>query len=153
MYEQLVDCLLELDKEVYVLRHSTEDLDLCKAICKPFTGVEGVHMLNDDFDAPELEALIAQFEYMIASRYHSIVHGYKHGIPVVAIGWAVKYDELLRRFDQSQYFFDVRDGLDVQRLTDAVVRMNRNSGTESAAIASTVETIKERTLFDNVFEG
>ncbi|WP_096393409.1 polysaccharide pyruvyl transferase family protein [Halorubrum trapanicum] len=152
MYEQLIDCLLELDKEVYVLRHSTEDLELCKAICEPFTRVNAVHMLDDDFDAPELEALIAQFEYMIASRYHSIVHGYKHGVPVVAIGWAVKYDELLRRFDQSQYFFDVRDGLDVQRLTDAVVRMDRNSGTESAGIASTAESIKERALFDNVFE-
>ena len=88
---------------------------------------------------------------MIGSRYHSLVHAYKNGVPVIAIGWAVKYDELLNEFDQSTYSFEGRDGVDTDALVDAISSMDEKHSTESSVIVQRREEILERDLFNELF--
>lgn len=108
MYKALIEKLLENGKTVYILRHSYEDLELCKEIKSVFADEDSVKLITEDLNAIELEYIIQQFDLVIASRYHSLIHAYKHCIPALMIGWAEKYAELTKLFGQEEYFYDLR---------------------------------------------
>ena len=65
-----------------------------------------VILLQDEFNTIELEHIIKQFDFIITSRYHSIIHAYNNITPAIVIGWADKYVELLEFFNQLDYFID-----------------------------------------------
>lgn len=44
--------------------------------------------------AGELKAVIGQLDFIVASRYHSLVAAVSTATPFLALGWAHKYDEL-----------------------------------------------------------
>ena len=87
-------------------------------------------------------------DYIIGSRFHSIVHAYKEDIPCVAIGWAVKYKELLERFGQIQYAVDVRSNNAENALLEAINRMEINYTHEKAKIAESLKIIQDQNCFD-----
>jgi len=150
LYEEAIDELFNADKTVYVFRHSVEDLDHCRNIKDRFSGIDSVQLFEEDFDAPELEHIIEQCDFLIASRYHSIVHAYKHAVPVVAIGWAVKYKELLNKFEQSAYFFEGREQIDSSAFVGAVDRISEQWENESEIIKNNLNKITEKNLFDGI---
>lgn len=143
LYEAAIDKLLDADKTVYVFRHSAEDLDHCRNIKSRFSETEEVQLFEEDFDAPELEHIIEYCDFLIASRYHSIVHAYKHAVPVIAIGWAVKYRELLQEFNQSAYFFEGRKEIDGGLFVDIVERMTDEWMMESDTINKKVDYLQK----------
>ena len=49
---------------------------------------------------------LKQFQFIVASRFHAIVHAFKNGIPCIALGWATKYYDLMKQFGQEQYMLD-----------------------------------------------
>ena len=151
LYERVVEKLLENHRSVYILRHSVEDLQYCENIKRRFKDEEKVELVGEELNAIELEYIIDQFDYMIGSRYHSLIHAYKNGTPVLAIGWAVKYRELLQEFNQTQYFFEGRDRIDTQEFLDAVSLMDSKYTTESERITERREEILERDLFQELF--
>lgn len=153
LYEESIQELLQDDRTVYVLRHSREDLDICEEIKNRFREEENVVLLSEDFSAVELENIITQFDFLIASRYHSIVHAYKNRVPVIAIGWAVKYKELLNEFQQSSYFFEGRDSINADWFVSVVDKMASNWMTESEKIDEKLAEIREETIFERVFES
>ena len=107
-YDNLINEIIHNNKKVYIMRHSQEDLSFCKEIKQLFENNKKVVLIQKDLDAIELENIIKQFDFIVASRYHSIIHAYKNGIPAFVIGWAVKYKELLANFNQLDYFLDCR---------------------------------------------
>jgi len=117
-YSSLINKLIGAQKTVYILRHSYEDLGVCKEIKSLFPHNESVKLIPDDLNAIELESIIKQFDLIIASRYHSIIHAYKNGVPAVVIGWATKYFELLDDFGQLDYFFDCRNNIRIDEIED-----------------------------------
>ncbi len=153
LYEEAIEKLLEADKSVYVLRHSVEDLDHCRNIKDRFTETDDVHLFENDFDAPELEHIIDQFDFLIGSRYHSIVHAYKHNVPVIAIGWAVKYAELLTAFEQSEYCYEGRDQIDHREFIASVKEMNQECQHQSESIRERSSEIRQNNLFDRLFSN
>ena len=152
IYEESIKKLLNNDRTVYILRHSREDLDICEEIKRRFDGQEDVVLLAEDFSAIELERIISQIDFLIASRYHSIIHAYKNQVPVIAIGWAVKYREILNEFEQSSYFFEGRDRINADRFVSVVEQMGENWMAESEKIDEKLEEIREATIFDRIFE-
>jgi len=70
-----------------------------------------------------LEEVIKQFDFVIASRYHSIVHAYKNGVPALVIGWATKYSELLGNFGQLDYFSDCRSNINIDEMGNKLEKM------------------------------
>jgi len=150
LYEATIKKLLDAGKTVYVFRHSVEDLDHCRNIKARFSETEAVQLFEEDFDAPELEHIIEQCDFLIASRYHSIVHAYKHAVPVIAIGWAVKYRELLQQFEQSAYFFEGRNKIDVEEFVKKVKEMDAEWVNKSELIADRVKKIQKRDLFTRI---
>ncbi|WP_252699694.1 polysaccharide pyruvyl transferase family protein [Natronosalvus vescus] len=151
LYSELIKSLLNNGNEVYVLRHSVEDLELCNRIVQRAENSDDVHLLNSDFSAIELEHIIEQFQFIIGSRYHSIVHAYKNNTPVIAIGWATKYESLLDKFDQSQYFFEGRNKVTASELINAAERLSKNMMREKRVIENTRGEILENDIITENF--
>jgi colanic acid/amylovoran biosynthesis protein len=153
LYEKAIKELLDMGRTVYVFRHSIEDLDFCRNIKNRFDETEDVRLFEDDFDAPELEHIIDQCDFLIASRYHSIVHAYKNGVPVIAIGWAVKYEELLDEFGQSEYFYEGRDRIDADTFVDSVRQMSEQWENESESVQAKLKMVRQNDLFSRLFDS
>ena len=56
----------------------------------------------------EYDLLIRHFDFIIASRYHALVHAYKQKVPCIAIGWSEKYNNLLDILKQDRYMIDAK---------------------------------------------
>lgn len=106
LYKDIIQNLLNLGKTVYIFRHSN-DLDLCKKIYSEFNNVSNVQLIENDFDCIEYSEFVKSFDFIIASRYHAVVHAYKQNVPSIILGWAVKYSSLAYLFDQSQFVYDI----------------------------------------------
>lgn len=150
-YKYFLNHLLELNMNVYLLRHSTEDLELCKDIKGIYYDDKNVILLENEFDCIEVHSLFEKFNFIIASRYHSIIHAYKNGIPVIALGWAIKYQELLQHFEQQKYLFDVRQHYEKADYLHVLNTMVDKRDNESAKIVDKLEEIQKTTIFDKIF--
>lgn len=152
IYREMVNHLLSRNLSVYLLRHSTEDLQICKEIKQSYAFDERVVLLEEEFNCLDIHEVLNQFQFIIGSRYHSIVHAYKNGIPVLALGWATKYKELLQHFDQSSYLFDVRDIEHVQgNMVSAIDLMIRNRDLEAQKISEKLKELNKENIFNEAF--
>lgn len=149
-YESIINKLIENDKIVYLIRHSYEDLDYCKAVKKIFKDNERVVLLENELSSIEYNYLVKKFDFIIASRYHSIIHAYKNGTPCIALGWAQKYHELLDSFEQGQYIFDVRTDIEKAEICNALTRMLENYRSEKEVILNNLSKIQESDLFNTI---
>ena len=146
----VIQNLLENKYNVYLLAHSKEDLALCEQFKTFFADNEKVRLISQEYDCVLLQRILAKFDFIIASRYHSIVHAYKENVPVIAIGWAEKYAELLQTFGQSQYLFDVRERYDSAQIISAVVNMISHIDVNRSAIKTKLDVIKEDSIFNSI---
>ncbi len=109
LYARLLDKLVEKGEKVYFLNTSTADLELTEKILQETQHRDKVTVITGDYSSPELIDMISRFKYVVASRYHSIVFGYRSGVPAIIFGWAAKYTDLAAHFGQQDYVVDVRD--------------------------------------------
>jgi colanic acid/amylovoran biosynthesis protein len=149
LYDKIIDRLLFLNKKVYLLRHSNEDIVICNELKNHFIDNDDVIFFADDFSCVEYNVIVNKFDYLIASMYHSIVHAYKNHVPCVVLGWAVKYVELLSLFDQYEYIFNITENtIQVDMIISAVLKMNENHRNESDIIAKKLAQIQNKNPFD-----
>ena len=123
-------------------------MDFCKDIKNQFSDNQNVILLEDDLFCFELLDLLSKFDYVIASRYHSIVHSYLNGVPALLLGWSFKYEELAKKFDQSSYFFDIRNKLSLDMLKSTLKNLNNNYIIEKEKITSKLEEIRQ---YEDIF--
>lgn len=148
LYGEIVNKLISNGKNVYLLRHAVEDIEACVAIKNKFLENEKVRLITDEFSCIEYDQLVGQFDFLIASRFHSIVHAYKRGVPCIAIGWATKYNELLCTFNQGKYIFDVGKNVDTNTVLQAIDDMTENFQAESLVIKKILADIQVTNIFD-----
>lgn len=138
LYERIIRQCIESGKTVYILSHSYEDLPLCEKMKDIFQKDEQVILIRDELNAIELEYIIEQLDFVVASRYHSLVHSYRNGVPALVIGWATKYHELMESFHQLDYYFDVRDDFDSAKLKSALKKMISDYGKERKVLENNI---------------
>ncbi len=148
LYVKVISKLVDLDKSVYIMTHSNYDTQLCEELKSYFADDERVVLLTKDFSCLEFNELVKKFDYVIASRFHSIVHAYKNGIPCIALGWAAKYRELLSLFGQEKYMFDVRGDVDADSIASAVSEMESSAKRESEKILEILKEVQKENVFD-----
>lgn len=148
MYRSLISRLLGANKTVYILRHSYEDLGICEKMKSFFPNLASVKLISDELNAIELEGVIKQFDFVIASRYHSIIHSYRNGVPALVFGWAAKYFQLLRDFDQLDYYFDVRNDMDVAGIVSKLDQLMQRYSCERRKIISKMDSLAGTMPFD-----
>lgn len=148
LYRAIIEKLLSSGKRVYVFRHSQEDLDICKQIKDDFCNEERVELLTNDFSCLEYDEFVRNFEFIICSRYHGIVHAYRNHVPCIALGWAVKYRELAGNVGQENYVFDItEEGSIEEGVIAALSRMLRDYEKESEVIREQVWNIQTENCF------
>lgn len=54
-------------------------------------------------DPKKLKSYIAESKFLIGSRFHSLVAALSSNVPVIAIGWAHKYIQLLTDYGQERF--------------------------------------------------
>ena len=147
MYKLIIK-QLQINHDIYILRHSKEDLEACLLIYDNLINTDRVYKLTDDFNCFELDYILGQFEFCVASRFHSIIHSYKNYTPCVVICWAVKYYDLLQSFKQKKYLFDVREGVDLDKVIEKIEEMERNYIMEKIVIQKSLEQQQNFNAFD-----
>lgn len=148
LYDIIIKKLTDMGKTVCLVRHSYEDIEVCRMIKERFVFNDKVVLIDDDMSCIEFDDLIKNFEFLIGSRYHSIVHSYKNGVPCIAIGWARKYYELLETFKQEEYIFDVRNNINLEKIEKAIDLMTERRQKESEIIISVLKEIQFENIFD-----
>lgn len=138
---------------VYITYHSTQDKSLCSALKAAFSGNDRVVLLDRDHSCIEFNELVKMFRFVVASRFHAIVHALKNGVPCIALGWAVKYIDLMNLFGQSQYLFDLRQSVDPEAIQAAVAAMNQNFTAETQKIKAVLPAVQADNVFDLIKEA
>ena len=151
IYHSIIEETLKKDYKVFVLRHSVEDLQICREIKNMFQSKE-VELIEKDLNAIELENIIKQLNFVIASRYHSIIHSYKNNVPVLAIGWAIKYKEILENFNQTKYFFDGINNLKKTKIIESTEELIKNENKERERIKNQLRNNKNNLVFKQINE-
>ena len=153
LYEACVKTSLELGYNVYLISHSEGDIELCRKVKASFIENAKVCLVDQEFDCIELNELMKLFEFVIGSRYHSLVHAYKNSIPCIALGWAQKYQSLLTKFGQTEYWLDVREALTEQAVEKAIKAMTINREKEIKRISDVLLSVQAENVFDVLHLG
>lgn len=151
VYKKIVGHLLNIGKNVYLIWHSKEDFKICRNIIAMFSS-DNIFLVEEELNFWQFEKYIEKFDYAVASRFHSIVHAYKHGIPCIGLGWAEKYQSLFSSCGQQEYVFDVENPERANCIEKAIDVMELTHAHESDIIKKNVERIQKYNCFDMLFE-
>jgi len=151
LYQSIIKTLLNSNKNVYIMYHSFQDLPYCLSLKNLFPENENVEVISEELNSIELENVTKQFEFVITSRYHSVIQAYKNGVPAVVIGWAGKYFDLLTQFKQIQYYFDIRETPSLEEVIQKVSQLMVDCKTESDKIENKMEEIIKLDSPFNIF--
>ena len=150
LYQRIIEKLQSEGKKAYIFRHSGEDLDACRQIADRCGG--SAVLLENDFSCLEYDLFVRQFDFLVCSRYHGIVHAYRNSVPCMLLGWAVKYQELADLFHQGRYAFDITQGnTAVDKMEAAVAELSRGFRKESQIISEKLEQIQKENCFKDDF--
>lgn len=153
LYRTAIREALSQNLYVYLTYHSSQDNALCAELKTAFADDDRVVLLEHDHSCMEFNELVKRFCFVVASRFHAIVHALKNGIPCIAIGWAVKYIDLLNLFGQGDYMFDLRQRVEPEEICRAVAAMNENYAEESRKIRAVLPELQKENVFDLIKES
>lgn len=149
-YKYTINYLINLDYEVWILPHSGEDKKICSDIYDELNSQikNNVKVLLDEYNCIHSEAIIEQVNFLVASRYHSIILGYKNLKPSIIIGWSYKYVELANLMDQSDFILNDIDNKSL--INEKLDFINKNTESESQKIKKNLELIQGKTPFKHI---
>ena len=107
--EEYVNFLAAVAKQVLAKDHTPvmvlhdalgRDGDLAKSVAEKLDG--NIKMFSEP-DPKKLKTYISESKFLIGSRFHSLVAALSSGVPVIAIGWAHKYKQLLSDYGQERF--------------------------------------------------
>ena len=152
-YKKLIEQLRGRGREVYIFRHS-DDLSLCRDIYALVESDEHCHLIEDEMDCLAYGEFVKQFDFIIASRFHSVVHAYREGIPSLVLGWAIKYQELTKLLGQEKYAFDITKANeeDMAAMLEKLDCLTENHAAEAKLINEKLSAVREKSCFDLCWE-
>ncbi len=152
IYKTIIDELIEKNFNVYLFRHSEEDLIICQKLKSLYLNNSKVILLENNFSCIEYDKFVKNFKFIICSRYHGLVHSYKNYIPCIVLGWAIKYYELVCNLNQEKYMFDITDNsINISDIIKSINDMIDNLEINKSIIKEKVLNIQKCNCFDEVF--
>ncbi len=147
--EKLIDFYCKIisdnsNNNFYLISHAKEDIEICKIIKNKFQNNDRVIFIDHVLCSFNYENFVNKMNFIIASRYHSIVHAYKENVPSIIIGWAKKYDELASTFNQNDYLIAL-EALDESY--NKINQMFTNYREESVKIRSILEVVQKNNCY------
>lgn len=129
----------------YLIAHAGEDLAVCKKVKELFEDSEKVTLIDHVMYSFNYEEFSKKMDFIIASRYHSIIHAYKEGVPAIVLGWADKYKGIVSEIGQTEYLIDLNS---YDKALSAVEKMTELYDSESRKIKDKVVQIQEHSCYD-----
>ncbi len=148
LYETMIKKLISQGRHIYLIFHSAEDRALCKDIHKSFSNNENVIFIDYELTFIEFDKIVRKLDYVIASRFHSVVLSYKNNVPAIVLGWATKYKELAESVHQEKYVFDVRKNIENDVIMHALDDINNTYVSQSNIIKNELQNNRNIDLFD-----
>jgi colanic acid/amylovoran biosynthesis protein len=148
IYYKIISKLLELNKKVFIIRHSNGDKEFCKNLKEKFSNNKNIYLFNEEYYPFELEKMISKLDYVISSRYHGLVHAYKNNKPCLVLGWAIKYQRLMEDFKQDDFCFDCRNSLEEKKIIKSLEKLDENFENHSKIIEEKLEDIQKNNIFN-----
>lgn len=142
-YKSAIDMLIER-YNVYLIAHAGEDMALCQEIKEKYRNDERVILISHVMLSFNYENFARKLDFIIASRYHSIIHAYKQFTPAIILGWADKYQDIAQFMNQEKYIINLKDtsvALDIVRIMESAHR------DESKKIEKIMNSIKNITYY------
>lgn len=138
---KIIDDLLETGYGVEIIAHCALDIKLCNELIRYNSGVTFVDCT--EYGSSSFDAIVCRYCFAVASRYHAIVHAYRNYVPVVALGWENKYNDLLDIMSQSEYLFDFREKVCEEEVVNKIEDMKRNYEDNSKILKSKIASLRE----------
>ena len=138
---KIIDDLLETGYGVEIIAHCALDIKLCNELICHNNGVTYVDCT--EYGSSSFDAIACRYCFAVASRYHAIVHAYRNYVPVVALGWENKYNDLLDIMSQSEYLFDFREKVCEEEVVNKIEDMKRNYDDNSKTLKSKIAALRE----------
>ena len=146
VYQRVIEQLLKNQRDVYIIRHSNDDKELCDKLYSSIAS-DKLHLINKDLSCLEYDSLIRKFDYVIGSRFHGIVHALRNGVPCIALGWAIKYQELLDSVGQRKYVFDATNENKIDEIIAAIDDMEAKMDENKSIVRKHLEEIRKNNCF------
>lgn len=152
-YKRFIEELRGKGKEIYIFRHS-DDLGLCRDIYGLVKEDEHCHLIEDEMDCLAYSEFVKQFDFVIASRFHSVVHAYREGVPAFVLGWAIKYQELTKLLGQGKYAFDITRASeeDVAAIMEKLDYLCENYAAEAKLISEKLTVVRRENCFEKCWK-
>lgn len=147
-YILIIKKLLQICPAVYLISHSNSDVHICKQLKTEFTNESRVILIDRELNCIEFNEIVKNFHFIMASRFHAIVHAFKNNVPCIALGWATKYYELMKQFSQEQYMLDVRQTISEDTINATIETMMTNRDDNSKTIKKRLSQLQEKNVFD-----
>lgn len=147
-YILFIQKLLQICPAVYLISHSNLDIHICKQLKSEFVNESRVVLIEKELNCIEFNEIVKNFYFIVASRFHAIVHAFKNNIPCIALGWATKYHELMKQFSQERYMLDVRQAIREDTINVTIEAMINNRDSNSYTIEKTLSKLQESNVFD-----
>jgi len=147
LYKKIISSIVASGMNVYLISHAVDDQGLCVQLKKFFENNTKVLYLDKELSCIEFEEMTKKFNFLVASRYHSIIHAYKQAIPCLILGWADKYKELASVFKQSDYLFDISNDFNEKTILDANKKIIMNYNLEKNVISERLLQIRNKNSF------
>lgn len=138
LYTRIIDELMDV-YTIYLIPHAGEDMMICKDIKYQYSNNEHIQVINQVLYSFAFEEIVKNMDFIVASRYHSIIHAYRGGIPAIILGWSDKYNEVAKSFKQIEYLIDADN---IENVIKKVQKMKENYATESAVIKNCLAVIQ-----------
>lgn len=126
----------------------TNDLMLGDAIYNLCTNFDMVRWYHKEMTAEELREHIGRCQFLIASRFHSMIAGLERGVPVMLVGWSHKYKEVLDQFELGEYAVDY-SSLNEEVLLEKFQKLINDECLIRKKIASHIEEVR-KSSFKNI---
>lgn len=149
LYNRIIGFLLDNGKRVYLIYHSINDKEICAKLKNTFAENDRVVLIDQELSCIEYSMNISKFDYIIASRYHSIIHAYKERVPALIIGWAIKYQDLASDFHQDQFCVNVAE-LNEDEIIKRLSVLNSEFREQSAVIGEGLKAMEQHNVFDYI---
>ena len=148
IYLCIIQKLLQNGFKVYLISHSDMDMEICKKLKEAVPEDDDVLLIDQQLNCIEFNEVVKQFHFVVASRFHALVHAFKNKVPCIALGWATKYHDLMKQFGQEQYMLDVRQSISNEMLDTMIYSMIRNRKNNTQIIYRKLEELQETDIFD-----
>lgn len=147
LYRQIIIKLVSDGYDVVIFHHSKDDQKICVMLKNIFPN-ERVYLEKKEFSCIEYDTYVRKFDFIICSRFHGLVHAYRNGVPGIALGWAIKYNELTQLMDQVGYSFNITEDIKINDVLESIEKMENNFEVEKKRIKKRIQQIQQNNCFD-----